>query len=162
MSKGKSKEAAADGGIKIIAENRKARHNYFIEDKYEAGMVLRGTEVKALREGKANLSDAYAVFQRGELFLLNAHIPPYKMANRENHDPLRTRKLLLNSEELKKLYGKIEIKGYSLIPLKMYFKKGLAKIEVGLGRGKKLHDKRATTKEREAARQMDRLKRQSR
>jgi len=149
-------------GIKIISENRKARHNYFIEDRFEAGIMLKGTEVKALREGKANIQDAYAVFSNGELYLLNAHIPPYARGNRENHDPLRTRKLLLHRAELEKLWGKIEIKGYSLIPLKMYFKKGLAKVEVGLGRGKKMHDKRASTKEKEANRQLDRARKRAR
>ncbi len=148
-----------DGGIKIVAENRKARHNYFIEDRFEAGMVLKGTEVKSLREGKANLMDSYAIFKNGELFLLNVHIPPYATGNRENHDPLRTRKLLLHRSELSKIWGRAEIKGNSLIPLKIYFKKGLAKVEIGLGKGKKLHDKRESTKEREADRQMQRLKR---
>jgi SsrA-binding protein len=154
QSKGKGTPPPTEGGIKIICENRKARHNYHIEDRFEAGMVLRGTEVKALRDGKANLQDAYAILKSGELFLLNAHINPYALGNRENHDPLRTRKLLLHRAELSKLWGKMEIKGYSLIPLKMYFKKGKAKIEIALGKGKKLHDKRASTKEREANRQM--------
>lgn len=151
-----------ESGIKIICENRKARHNYFIEDRFEAGMCLKGSEVKSLREGKANLQDAYAVFTRGELFLMNAHIAPYVMANRENHEPLRSRKLLLHKAELSKLWGKKEIRGYSLIPLKMYFKKGRAKVEIAIARGKKSHDKRASTKEREAKRQLDRLKRTAR
>lgn len=149
--------APATGGIKIITENRKARHNYFIEDKFEAGMCLTGTEVKSLRDGKANLADAYAIFKNGELFLLNAHISPYTQGSRANHEPLRTRKLLLHRAELSKLWGKIEIKGYSLVPLKMYFKNGVAKIEIALGKGKKLHDKRESTKEREAQRQMDKI-----
>lgn len=149
------------GGIKIITENRKAFHRYFIEDRYEAGLVLQGTEVKSLREGKANLQDSYAVFKNRELFLINAHINPYTMGNRENHEPLRSRKLLLKRSELDKLWGKTEIKGYSLIPLKMYFKKGIAKVELGVGRGKKAHDKRAATKEREANRQMQRLRKKS-
>lgn len=147
--------AAQDGGgIKIICDNRKARHNYFIEDRFEAGICLKGTEVKSLRDGKANLMDAYAIFKSGELFLLNAHISPYTLGNRANHEPLRTRKLLLHRSELSKLWGKIEIKGYSLIPLKMYFKKGIAKVEIGIGKGKKLHDKRASTKEREEKKAM--------
>jgi len=129
-------------GIKIICDNKQARFNYHIEEKVEAGLVLIGTEVKALREGKANLRDAHAVFTRGELYLLNAHIAPYSMGNRENHEPLRTRKLLLHKKEVDKLWGKCQIKGYTLIPLKLYFKKGIAKVELGLGRGKKLHDKR--------------------
>lgn len=151
-----------DMGIKVVAENRKARHNYSIEDKFEAGLVLKGTEVKSLREGKANLLDSYAIFKNNEMFLLNTHIPPYHLGNRENHDPMRTRKLLLHRAELNKIWGKSEIKGYSLIPLKIYFKNGLAKVEIGIGRGKKMHDKREATKEREATRQMDRLKRLTR
>lgn len=147
--------------IKIITENRKAFHRYFIEDRYEAGLVLQGTEVKSLREGKANIGDAYAVFKNRELFLLNAHITPYTMGNRENHEPLRSRKLLLKRSELDKLWGKTEVKGYSLIPLKMYFKKGIAKVELGVGRGKKAYDKREATKEREANRQMQRLRKKN-
>jgi len=151
-----------EGGIKIVCENRKARHNYFIEDRFEAGIALKGTEVKSLRGGKASLQDAYAIFTNRELFLLNSHIPPYSMANRENHDPLRTRKLLLKRSELDKLWGKLEIRGYALVPLKMYFKRGLAKVEIALGRGKKLHDKRRATKEREANRQLERLRKHGR
>ena len=151
-----------EAGIKIICENRKARHNYFIEEHFEAGLVLTGTEVKSLREGKANLQDAYAIFKGGELYLLNANIAPYNMGNRENHEPLRTRKLLLHQAELHKLWGKIEIKGYSLIPLKMYFKKGLAKVEIALARGKKAHDKRESTKEREAKRDLAKISKQAR
>ena len=146
-------------GIKIISENRKARHNYQLDDRFEAGLVLQGTEVKSLRQGKANLQDAYAVFKRKELFLLNAHIPPYTHGNLANHEPLRTRKLLLHKAELHKLWGKIETKGYTLVPLKLYFKKGIAKVELALARGKKQHDKRQTTKDRENKRQMDRLRR---
>lgn len=141
-------------GIKIVCENRKAHHNYFIEERMEAGMVLKGTEVKALRDGKANLLDAYAIFKNGELFLINANISPYSLGNRENHEPMRTRKLLLHQAELSKLWGKIEIKGYSLIPLKIYFKNGRAKVEVALARGKKDFDKREVTKEREARRDL--------
>jgi SsrA-binding protein len=144
-------------GIKIICDNRKARHNYFLEDRFEAGMVLTGTEVKSLRDGKANLLDAYAIFKNGELFLLNAHIAPYAMGNRENHEPLRTRKLLLHASELHKISGRIENKGYSLIPVKMYFKKGRAKVEVALARGKKSFDKRQVTKEREAQRELSKV-----
>lgn len=151
-------EKKKDTGIKIVAENRKARHNYFIESHFEAGMVLKGTEVKSLREGKANLSDSYAIMKNGEMFLLNTHIPPY-MTIRENHDPLRTRKLLLNRSELDKIWALADLKGNSLIPLKIYFKNGKAKVEIGIGKGKKLFDKRESTKERDANRQMDRLKR---
>lgn len=152
----------SDDGIKIISENRKARHNYFIEDRFEAGIMLRGTEIKALRVGKANIQDAYAVFKSNELYLLNSHIPHYLQGNRANHEPLRTRKLLLHRNELNKLWGKIERKGYSLVPLKLYFKKGLAKIEIALGKGKKNFDKRAVTKEREANRQLERLRKKGR
>src|SRR4051794_31733879 len=143
-----------EGAIKIVCENRKARHNYFIEERMEAGLVLKGTEVKALRDGKAHLQDAYAIFKGGELFLINANISPYALGNRENHEPLRTRKLLLHQAELSKLWGKIEIKGYSLIPLKIYFKNGRAKVEIAVARGKKSFDKREVTKEREAQRDL--------
>jgi SsrA-binding protein len=152
----------SEGGIKIVCENRKARHNYFIEDKYEAGLVLTGTEVKSLRDGKGNLQDSYAIFKGGELFLLNSNIAPYAMGNRENHEPLRTRKLLLKHDEIKKLWGKIEIKGYSLIPLKIYFKKGIAKVEIALARGKKSHDKRESTKERDAKRDLAKITKSAR
>ncbi|MBY0369508.1 SsrA-binding protein SmpB [bacterium] len=152
----------SDGGIKIVSENRKARHNYFIEDTYEAGMVLLGTEVKALRDGKANLMDAYAVFKHGELFLINAHIAPYTHGNQQNHEPLRTRKLLLKSDELEKLWKKSEIRGYSLVPTKIYFKKGLAKVEIALGRGKKNFDKRDSIKEKDMKRSMERITRTTR
>ncbi len=154
---GKAKSETAAIGIKVITDNRKAGHNYFLEDRFEAGMVLTGTEVKSLRDGKANLKDAYAIFKGGEMWLINAHIAPYTMGNRANHEPLRTRKLLLKKSELLKLYGRMETKGYSLIPTKMYFKKGKAKIEVALARGKKNHDKRGDIKDREHKREMDRL-----
>jgi SsrA-binding protein len=152
----------SEDGIKIICENRKARHNYAIEDKWEAGIVLKGTEVKSLRDGKANLLDAYAIFKSGEVFLLNAHIAPYTHGNLQNHEPLRSRKLLLKEEEISKLWTKIEIKGYSLVPLKMYFKKGLCKVEIGLGRGKKNFDKRQSEKEKDAKRMMDKVTKQTR
>lgn len=150
------------GGIKIICDNKKAFHDYFIEDRFEAGMVLKGTEVKSLREGKANIRDSYAHFKGGELFLLNAHISPYMHGNRENHEPTRTRKLLLKHSELSKLWGKLEIRGYSLIPIKMYFKAGIAKIEIGLAKGKKAHDKRASTKEKEAKRELAKVAKHAR
>ena len=150
-------DKSTENGIKVICENRKARHNYFIDEQYEAGMVLAGTEVKALRDSKANLTDAYALFRGRELFLVNAHIGPYAMGNRENHEPLRSRKLLLGRSELNKLWEQVEIKKASLIPLKMYFKKGRAKVEIGVGRGKKNYDKRQTTKDREAQRDMAKI-----
>lgn len=141
-------------GIKIINDNRKASHNYFLEERFEAGIVLTGTEVKSLREGKATIQDAYAIFKGREVFLINANIPVYKMGNLNNHEPLRTRKLLLHTAEINKLWGKMEIKGYSLIPTKMYFKKGKAKIEIALGRGKKAFDKRSSEKEKEVKRDL--------
>lgn len=146
-------------GIKIICDNRKAFHHYFFEDKYEAGIVLTGTEVKALRTGKGSLQDSYADFFRGELFLLNAHIGPYAMGNRQNHEPRRRRKLLMHRKQLEKLRGKSDIRGYSIIPLKFYFSHGIIKVELGLGRGKKSFDKRQTTKDREEKRKLDRIMR---
>jgi SsrA-binding protein len=149
-------------GIKLIAENRKARHDYFVEEKLEAGLVLTGTEVKSLRAGKANLQDSYAIVKNGELWLLNAHIPPYDRGNRTNHEPLRTRKLLVHKEEFHKLASRIEGTGYTLIPLKLYFKDGIVKVEVGVAKGKKAHDKRDTIKARESKRQLDQLRKHAR
>jgi len=143
--------------IQIICENRKARHEYTIDEHIEAGMVLTGSEVKSLRAGKANLSDSYAIAKSNELWLLNVHIPHY-MGNHYNHEPLRTRKLLVHKAQFTKLAKRIEGTGFSLIPLKMYFKEGIAKIELGVGRGKKAHDKRITIKERESKRQMEKLR----
>lgn len=154
MSPPKSSKDATEGGIKIVSDNRKASHNYFLEERYEAGMVLTGTEVKSLRDGKANLADSYAMFRGRELFLINAHITEYKQGNINNHEPTRTRKLLLNTAELNKLWGKLEIKGYSLIPTKLYFKNGKAKVEIAVGRGKKAFDKRASEKEKEVKRDL--------
>ena len=150
-------EQTKSEGIKIVCENRKARHNYFLEDKFEAGIMLKGTEVKSLRDGKANLQDAYAILKRGELWLINCHIAPYTTGSHDNHEPLRTRKLLLHASELLKLYQRMETKGYSLIPTKLYFKRGRAKLELALGKGKKNHDKRGDIKERDAKREMSRL-----
>lgn len=155
-----SKPAAT--GIKIVCDNRKAFHNYSIDEKMEAGIILTGTEVKSLRAGTANLRDAYAIFKSGELFLINAHINPYAQGNLANHEPLRTRKLLMHAEELAKLRDKIEIKGNALIPLKVYFKNGIAKVELGVGHGKKNHDKRADIKERDVKRQMAQVTKKSR
>ena len=128
--------------IKIIAKNRKARHDYFIEDTYEAGIVLVGTEVKSLRQGKASLKESFADFKDGELYVYQMHISPYEQGNIFNKDPLRDRKLLLNRREINKLVGLTKQKGYSLVPLNMYFKGSLVKIELGIGKGKKLYDKR--------------------
>jgi SsrA-binding protein len=137
---------------KLITVNKFARVNYDIDDIYEAGIVLSGTEVKALRAGKANLKDSYAVVKDGEVFLRELHISHYDYGNRANHEPLRPRKLLLHKREIKKLYGKSREKGLSLVPLRMYFKKGYVKVEIGVGRGKKLHDRREDIKQREERR----------
>ncbi|HTP67173.1 MAG TPA: SsrA-binding protein SmpB [Geobacteraceae bacterium] len=141
-------------GEKLICNNKKAFHNYFIEEKFEAGMVLKGTEVKSLRMGKANLNDAFALVKNGEAFLNNLHISPYDFGNRENHDPERVRKLLLHRKEIDKLYGKVREQGYSLVPLRLYFKNGLVKVEMGLAKGKKLYDKREDMKKKEMGRDM--------
>jgi len=142
--------------IKIVCQNKRARFEYEISETYEAGMVLQGTEVKSLRGGRANLSDSYADMRQGEIVLVGAHISPYPQGNRENHDPIRPRKLLLNKREIRKLYGKTQERGFVLIPLKIYFNHGRAKVEVALARGKKLYDKRETLKRRAEERQMER------
>ena len=141
---------------KLIASNKMARRNYDITDTYEAGMVLTGTEVKALRAGKANLKDSYALVNDDEVFLRELHISHYDHGNRYNHDPLRTRKLLLHKREIRKLYGKSREKGLSLIPLKLYFKNGKVKVELGIGKGKKLYDRREDIKKREERRDIAR------
>ncbi len=147
-------------GIKIITSNRRARRNYFVTETMEAGLVLQGTEAKALREGRANLQDAYCKVENDEVFLLNAHISPYSHGNLQNHDPVRPRKLLLHKREIGKLKKATEQKGYTIIPLKLYFKNGYAKVEIGLARGKKLYDKRSDMAERETKRRIDRMLRQ--
>jgi SsrA-binding protein len=139
-----------------VATNRKARHDYFIEETLEAGLVLQGTEVKSLRLGLANLTDSYAIVKKDEVFLFNANISPYPHGNIMNHEPLRTRKLLLHREEIRKLIGKITQKGFTLIPLKMYFVRGKAKVLIGLAKGKKAFDKRETIKEKESKREVER------
>jgi SsrA-binding protein len=143
---------------KIIAENRKARHEYHIEDEFEAGMVLLGTEVKSLRLGHASLKDSYARIKDGEVFIYQMNISAYPFAHYDNHDPLRPRKLLLHNYEIKKLYGKVNEKGYSLIPLRLYFKNGKVKILIALARGKHAHDKRETIRQRDQKRELDRAK----
>jgi SsrA-binding protein len=148
--------------IKLVAENRKARHDYIIEDRFEAGIVLVGTEVKSLRMGKANLKDAYARIKNGEVFVYQMHIGMYPFAYYNNHEPLRTRKLLLHNYEIKKLYGKVNEKGYSLVPLKLYFKAGKAKLSLALARGKKSHDKRETIRRRDQKRELDRERKNNR
>jgi len=142
--------------IKIVTENRKARHDYFVEETYEAGIALTGTEVKSLRAGRANLKDSYAQVENGEMFLLNMHISPYEQGNRFNVDPVRPRKLLLHKSEINRLFGKVMQQGLTLVPLKVYFHKGRAKVELALARGKKLYDKRSSTAERDAKREMER------
>lgn len=142
--------------IKLIATNKKARHNYKIEADYEAGIVLAGTEVKSIREGRVSFKDAYADIKNGEAFLRQLHISPYKYAGYGNHETLRTRKLLLHRYEIKKLIGKIKKRGYTLVPLKIYFKNNHVKVQIGLGRGKKLYDKRESIKQRDLKRDMDR------
>ncbi|MFH1875103.1 MAG: SsrA-binding protein SmpB [Pseudomonadota bacterium] len=142
--------------MKIIAQNKKAHFQYHIEEKIEAGLVLLGSEVKSMRDGHASLADSYAMVKGGEMFLLNSHIAQCQQASYMNHDPRRTRKLLLHKKQIHKLTGKLIEKGYTLIPLKLYFKDGFAKVELGLGKGKKLFDKRETIKKRESKRQVGR------
>jgi SsrA-binding protein len=142
--------------LKIVTENRKARHDYFIEETYEAGIALTGTEVKSLRAGRANLKDSYAQVENGEMFLFNMHISPYEQGNRFNVDPVRPRKLLLHKSEINRLFGKVMQQGLTLVPLKVYFHKGRAKVELALARGKKTYDKRSATAERDAKREMER------
>lgn len=142
--------------MKVVCQNRKAYHDYHIEETLEAGISLLGTEVKSLREGKANLKESYVMIKGGEVFLLNCHISPYSHGNIMNHDPVRTRKLLMHRKEIDRLGGKAVAKGYTLIPLKIYFKDSFAKVEIGLARGKRLFEKRETIKEREAKREIER------
>ena len=151
-----SKATKPDAEVQSIAKNRQARHDYAIIDTWEAGIVLTGTEVKALREGKANISDAYGIVRNGEIYLLNLHISPYERGGYVNHDPTRTRKLLLHRKEIRRLIGAVEREGLTLVPLELYFKKGVAKVALALGKGKKLHDKRETERQRDADREMAR------
>ena len=143
-------------GEKLICQNKKAFHNYFVEEKYQAGISLLGSEVKSLRDGKVNLGDSYGDIKRGEIFLVDAHISPYAQANRLNHEPLRTRKLLLHKREIRRLIGKVEQRGYTLIPLRLYFVQGRVKVELGLAKGKKLFDKRETLKKKTMDREIER------
>ncbi|MFN0100163.1 MAG: SsrA-binding protein SmpB [Gemmatimonadaceae bacterium] len=139
-----------------IARNKRARHDYEILETWEAGIVLTGTEVKALRDGRAQIGDAYAVVKEGEVWLLNAHIAPYDKGNIWNHEPTRSRKLLLHAKEIKHLIGAVERKGLTIVALELYFKQGRAKVRIGLARGKQLHDKRADLKAKDDAREMQR------
>jgi SsrA-binding protein len=142
--------------MKVVCQNRKAYHDYYIEDTLEAGIALSGTEVKSLREGKANVKDSYVIIKDNEVFMLNCHISPYSHGNIMNHDPLRTRKLLLHRKEINRLRGKIAVRGFTLIPLKIYFKGSFAKIEIALARGRKVFEKREAIKEKEARREIAR------
>ena len=136
-------------GLKIISNNRKARFNYFFTEFFEAGIVLKASEVKSLRDGKANIAEAYAFDDHGEIYLVNSHIPSYKESSYNNHDPKRNRKLLLNKREINKLMGRVNREGFTLIPTKLYFKKGKAKVEIAVAKGKKQYDKRHTKKKRD-------------
>jgi SsrA-binding protein len=158
-SSSKGKAPADDSGIKIVARNRKARHEYELLEKVEAGLVLTGTEVKSLRNGKANLEDSYAEIDQGEVWLLGCDIPEYLQANRMNHVPKRRRKLLLHRREIAKLDSKSGEKGLTLVPLSIYFKKGIAKVELSVARGRKTYDKREAIKQQDAKRDIDRASR---
>lgn len=149
-------------GIKIIATNKKAYHEYFIEETYEAGIVLTGTEVKSLRLGNVNIKESFCRIMKGELFINNMNISPYEQGNRENHDPTRIRKLLLHKAEIDKLIRKVEEKGLSLVPTKIYFKNSYVKLEVGVARGKKLHDKRESLKKKQADREIAKIFKENR
>ncbi len=142
-----------DDSERLFATNKKAFHDYFILDRLEAGIVLVGTEVKSVRESRVNLKDSYALIRQGEPFLLNCHISPYSHGNRQNHDPMRARKLLLHHKEIRKLIGKTQEKGLTLVPLRMYLRRGKIKVELGVARGKKLHDKRETERRKEMDRE---------
>lgn len=143
-------------GIKIAAQNRKAYHDYFVEERYEAGIELAGTEVKSIRGGRVNLKDSYCVAKDGELFALSMHISPYEQGNIFNKDPLRPRRLLMHKREIMRLFGRVKQDGYALIPLSVYFRGSLVKVEVALARGKKLYDKREDAAKKDAKRQIDR------
>jgi SsrA-binding protein len=150
------KTKSVEDGVKIIAKNRKAFHEYEILERLEAGLVLLGTEVKALRNGRCSLGDSYGEIRSGEAWLSKMHIGPYEMGNRENHEPFRRRKLLLNRREIRKMKPKLDEKGLTLIPLRIYFKHGIVKIELGLGRGKKIHDKRQSKAKKDVEMRMRR------
>ena len=146
----------ANEGMKLIANNKKAYHDYFIEEKYEAGLVLHGTEVKSLRQGKCSIKESFIRIENGEMFIYGMHISPYEKGNIFNKDPLRPKKLLLHKREIMKLLGKIKEKGYTLVPLQVYFTSGRAKIEIGLARGKKLYDKREDIAKKDQRRENER------
>ena len=150
-------KARKNTGVKIVCNNRKARFNYFFQELIEAGIVLKGSEVKSLRDGKANITDAYATDNNGEIYLINSHIPLYKESSYNNHNPRDMRKLLLNKREINKVIGKINREGLTIVPTKVYFKKGKAKIELAIAKGKKLYDKRSVKKKRDWEREQARI-----
>jgi SsrA-binding protein len=152
---------AENAPIKIVAENRKARHDYLILEQFEAGMVLTGTEVQSMRLGKVNLKDAYAKIKNGEIFLYQVHIGPYPFAYYNNHEPLRTRKLLLHRREINRLFAKANEQGHTLVPLRIYFKKGKAKVVIAIAKGKRAYDKRESIRKREHDREMDRARKRA-
>jgi SsrA-binding protein len=141
---------------KTVAVNRRARHEYAVEETLEAGIALTGTEIKSIRAGRVNLAEAYARIEKGEAWLIGAHIAPYAQGNRNNHEPTRTRKLLLHRDQIAELVGRTQAKGFTLVPLKLYIRNGMAKLEIGVGRGKKAYDKRRTIAERDARRELER------
>jgi SsrA-binding protein len=141
---------------KTVAVNRRARHEYAVEETLEAGIALTGTEIKSIRAGRVNLAEAYARIEKGEAWLIGAHIAPYEQGNRNNHEPTRTRKLLLHRDQIAELAGRTQAKGFTLVPLKLYIRNGMAKLEIGVGRGKKAYDKRRTIAERDARRELER------
>jgi len=148
------------GEVKVVATNRKATHDYFIEDSYEAGIALTGTEIKSVRASRVNLRDGYVQIRNGEAWLLNVHISPYDFGNRENHEPRRERKLLLHHQEIRKLQSKVAERGWTIVPLRMYLKEGRAKVEIALVRGKRLYDKRDAVAERDMDRELRRAARE--
>jgi SsrA-binding protein len=141
---------------KTVAVNRRARHEYAVEETLEAGIALTGTEIKSIRAGRVNLAESYARIERGEAWLIGAHIAPYEQGNRNNHEPTRTRKLLLHRDQISELLGRTQAKGFTLVPLKLYIRNGMAKLEIGVARGKKAYDKRRTIAERDARRELER------
>lgn len=148
--------AEKESSVKVVATNRRARHEYFIEETYEAGIALTGTEIQSVRQGRVSLTDAYAEVRNGEVFMVNAHVAEYDFGNRFNHDPRRPRKLLLHKKEIRRLDSRVREQGYTIVPLRMYIVLGYAKVEIGLAKGKKLWDKRQDIAERQAKREMER------
>jgi SsrA-binding protein len=154
MAAKKTNARSGDDEIRVVCRNKRAGYDYEIFETFEAGIALQGTEVKSLREGRANLQDSYAKVKGGEVYLVDAHISPYSHGNISNHEPKRERKLLLHKREIRRLAGKVQERGFTLIPTKIYFKRGMAKVEIGLARGKKLYDKRAEIKRRDEKREL--------